>query len=267
MKNPQKSYEYLLETLKFLEDLGVNESIGDHPIPLNKGLWSPLAHHAYGPSPLPLPPKKQQDRDNQKTRLEDLLRNIKSLTDLKKALENFEGCSLKLTAQQMVFGDGNPSSPIMMVGEAPGAEEDKQGKPFVGLSGQLLDRMLATIGLNRTNVYITNIVPWRHPGNRQPTPEEVSLCLPFLEKHIELLQPKIIVCVGGTAAKGLLATSQSMNTLRGQWRKYGNFENPIDVMVMFHPAYLLRSPGQKKMAWMDLLMLKERLHHGNLQNL
>ena len=175
-------------------------------------------------------------------------------------MASFEGCSLKLTATNMVFADGNPQAKIMVVGEAPGADEDKQGLPFVGLSGQLLDRMLATIGLSRKeNLYISNIVPWRPPGNRQPTTQEIALCQPFIERHIELINPKILILVGGISAKTILRSSEGIMKLRGQWHTFqtAQLRDPIKTIATFHPAFLLRSPGQKAQVWADLLLVKK----------
>ncbi len=190
------------------------------------------------------------------------LDQIHSLSQLRQALENYDGCALKSFAGKTVFADGNPQSPVMFIGEAPGAEEDAQGLPFVGLSGQLLDRMMNSIGLDRTNAYITNIVPWRPPGNRTPTSIEVPQCLPFIQRHIELVNPKVIILVGATAAKALLQRQDGIMKLRGQWLSYSSptLNAPIDILATFHPAYLLRSPGQKREAWKDMLMVQEKLH-------
>lgn len=189
------------------------------------------------------------------------LEGCRTLPDLRQRMEAFEGCGLKHGATQLVFADGNPEAKIMLIGEAPGAEEDKQGRPFVGLSGKLLDRMFATIGLDRTSFYITNIVPWRPPGNRQPTAAEIALCLPFLEKHIALVAPRLLVFLGGVAAKTLLNTTEGIVRLRGQWKTYANpyLPEPIPALATFHPAYLLRSPGQKALVWQDLLAIQKTL--------
>ena len=178
-------------------------------------------------------------------------KNAASLDDLRAILDRFEGCALRATAKQLVFADGNPHSRLMFVGEAPGAEEDRQGLPFVGRSGQLLDRMLKAIGLERSDVYIANIVPWRPPGNRTPTPGEIGACLPFVERHIELIDPAVIVLVGGIAAKTMLARTEGITKLRGQWHTYETprMSHPVPIIAIFHPAYLLRSPGQKREAW------------------
>lgn len=185
-----------------------------------------------------------------------------SLDALREALAAFDGCSLKVTATNTVFADGVPGAPVMVVGEAPGADEDRAGKPFVGLSGQLLDRMLATIGLDRRrNVYISNILPWRPPGNRNPTEGEMGVCLPFIQRHIELAAPRVLVLVGGTSAKTLLDRSEGITRLRGRWFDWQGPSGGASVKALatYHPAYLLRSPGQKASAWKDLLALKRHL--------
>lgn len=186
--------------------------------------------------------------------------SAKTLEELKEALLTFEGCALKYTATNLVFGDGNPNSRVMLIGEAPGADEDRQGLPFVGQSGQLLDKMFATIGLTRQSFYITNIIPWRPPGNRQPTPAEAEACLPFVKRHIDLIRPDFLVLVGGTAAKTLLGGRDGIMRLRGIWKDYtSEAGKQIKVIAIFHPAYLLRSPGQKREVWLDLIKIKHTL--------
>jgi DNA polymerase len=184
----------------------------------------------------------------------------RNLEELRAALAAFEGCSLKGTATNLVFGDGNPEARIMLIGEAPGAEEDRLGKPFVGASGQLLDRMMASIGLDRSTFYITNILPWRPPGNRQPSAAEIAACRPFVERHIRLVAPEILVFVGGTSAKTLLDTSEGVMRLRGRWFDYNppGGDSPLQATAIFHPAFLLRSPAQKRQAWRDLLKIKDK---------
>ena len=175
-----------------------------------------------------------------------------TLAELRAALEAFEGCALKATATQLVFADGNPDAKIMLVGEAPGGDEDRIGKPFVGRAGQLLDRMLAAVKLDRAKVYIANIVPWRPPGNRDPTPAEVAACLPFLKRQIELINPDVLICLGKFAAENLLGISGGITRARGQWRDYEAGGRKIRAMPMLHPAYLLRQPLHKRLAWRDL---------------
>lgn len=190
-----------------------------------------------------------------------LAAGAETLEALRGAVAAFDECALKRTATNLVFADGNPEAPIMFVGEAPGAEEDMRGLPFVGKAGQLLDRMLAAIGLSRETAYITNILFWRPPGNRQPTSSEIAACLPFVERHIELVSPEILVLLGGTAAKTLLARSDGIMRLRGRWFEYSTpgLARPVPAMATFHPAYLLRSPGQKRAAWQDMLAIRDRL--------
>lgn len=186
------------------------------------------------------------------------------IVSLRSAFESFDGCPLKETATNFVFADGAPGAPLMFIGEAPGAEEDRQGIPFVGPAGRLLDRMLSAIGLERGEVYITNILPWRPPGNRNPTDSEIATCLPFIERHIALVQPAVVVAVGGTAAKALLNTREGIMRLRGRWFSYtvSGSSAGIPLRAVLHPAYLLRQPGQKKDAWTDLIAIKKRLAEG-----
>lgn len=184
-----------------------------------------------------------------------------TLADLKAAIEAFAGCSLKSTAKNTVFADGNPEARLMVIGEAPGGDEDRQGLPFVGVSGQLLDKMLESIGYTRDTAYITNVVPWRPPGNRKPTPEEVAVCTPFLERHVALIKPAVILMVGGLSAKTLLNRAEGITRLRGRWENVATpgLDTPIPAIATFHPAYLLRSPQQKRLAWRDLLAVKQKL--------
>jgi DNA polymerase len=193
----------------------------------------------------------------------DSAASAKTLPELRERLLQFEGCGLKATATQLVFGDGDPHAEIMFVGEAPGADEDRQGVPFVGRAGQLLDKMLEAIGLDRSKVYIANVVPWRPPGNRTPTPLETAICLPFTRRQIELVAPRILVCLGAASAQTLLGNKESITRLRGRWLDYSAGPETIKAIAMLHPAYLLRQPAQKKLAWQDLrLLAKEigRLH-------
>jgi DNA polymerase len=183
-----------------------------------------------------------------------------TLEELRAAFEAFDGCPLKETAMSFVFADGNPAARLMFVGEAPGAEEDRQGLPFVGPAGRLLDKMLAAIKLDRMGVYITNILPWRPPGNRNPTDAEIGACLPFLERHIALAAPEIIIFVGGTSAKTLLRRKEGIMRLRGKWMTYEPTSgDPVAARALLHPAYLLRQPAQKRETWNDLLEIRARL--------
>ncbi len=182
-----------------------------------------------------------------------------SLDDLRRILDRFEGCALRVTAKTLVFADGNPQARVMFVGEAPGREEDLEGLPFVGRSGQLLDRMMAAIGLDRSGAYIANIIPWRPPGNRTPTPQESQICLPFIRRQIELADPDILVCLGGPAAQTLLGVKDGILKTRGRWFPYDTGTREIRAVATLHPAYLLRQPLQKRLAWRDFLALKKAL--------
>ncbi len=198
--------------------------------------------------------------------VEDPLQNISTLEELRAYMNAFEACELKEEATQMVFSDGVPDAPIMFIGEAPGAEEDKLGKPFVGQSGQLLDKFLAFVGLSRAkNIYIANMVPWRPPGNRTPTTDEIAICRPMLMKHIALIKPKVIAFLGATPFKGVLGMKEGMLKSRGRWHELNDpyLGEPIPCMPLFHPAYLLRAAKQKALFWQDLLTLKKHLEkHG-----
>jgi DNA polymerase len=189
----------------------------------------------------------------------DAVKGIGTLEELRTALGAFEGCALKGTATQLVFADGNPKAKVMFVGEAPGRDEDIEGLPFVGRSGKLLDRMMAAIGLDRTSVYIANIIPWRPPGNRTPTPQESQICLPFIQRQIELVDPDILVCLGGPSATTLLGIKEGITKSRGRWFNYHTGTREIRAMATFHPAFLLRSPLQKRLAWRDFLAIKKAL--------
>jgi len=184
-----------------------------------------------------------------------------TLEELVEALAAFDGCALKKTATNLVFGDGNPAARIMFVGEAPGADEDRAGKPFVGVSGQLLDRMVGWIGLDRTKFYITNILYWRPPGNRTPTSDEIAACQPFIARHIELVAPALLITVGGPSTEALLHRGEGISRSHGRWYDYQTpgLAAPIPTMPIFHPAFLLRSSAQKRAAWRDLLRLEQKM--------
>lgn len=200
----------------------------------------------------------------------DLARAARTLDDLQAAIAAFDGLAIRKTATNMVFSDGNPLASIMIVGEAPGGDEDRVGKPFVGVSGQLLDKMFLAIGHDRhaddpaRAVYISNIINWRPPGNRTPSPAEMDISLPFIERHIALVRPKILVLMGNVATKALLGTNDGITKLRGKWQTYrpltpGLEGLEIPALPTYHPAFLLRSPAQKKMAWADMLAIRERI--------
>jgi uracil-DNA glycosylase len=186
-------------------------------------------------------------------------RSAASLEELRAILQSFEGCALRTTAKQLVFADGNPQARVMFVGEAPGREEDIEGLPFVGRSGKLLDLMMTAIGLNRTTAYIANIIPWRPPGNRTPTPQESQICLPFIRRQIELANPDVLVCMGGPASQTLLGVKDGIKRTRGKWFDFHTGTRDIRAIATFHPAYLLRSPLEKRFAWRDLLAIKKAL--------
>ena len=257
-----------ISLLRWYAEQGITDTIGDVPVDrrvtppqktaIPRRTESPAAA-AIAPPPAPsVAPTANTDQLASTAR--ERAREASNLDELKAALANFDECSLKKTAKNLVFADGNPEAKIVFVGEAPGRDEDLQGLPFVGRSGKLLDRMLAAIGLDRTSVYITNIIPWRPPGNRNPTPEEIALCLPFLERHLELVNPTVVVALGGVSAKQLLNTTDGIMRLRGKWKQLtiGDKSN-VPLMPTFHPAYLLRQPGQKRLAWQDLLSIKDKL--------
>ena len=215
---------------------------------------APAAPRARRPASLTSASETQADAQR-------LAQAASSVEDIRKTLEAFDGCPLKATATKLCLYDGNPEAKIMIIGEAPGGQEDRQGKPFVGPAGQLLDRMLAAIGLDRSQVYITNLLFWRPPGNRNPTPAEIAVCLPFLERQVELLEPKLLLLTGGMSAKTLLNRSQGILKLRGRWDDYRHprLSDPIPALPTLHPAYLLRQPAQKREAWRDLLAFSEAM--------
>jgi DNA polymerase len=263
----------LVQLLKWYVDSGVDEALGSAP--LDRMAPKPAPPARSGEAHVPARSLESSaggtnrggsaelvSRDEIARSARAAATNASSLTELRDALAGFEGCALKTTAKNLVFADGNPEGPLMFIGEAPGGEEDRQGVPFVGPAGKLLDLMLDSIGLDRDQAYITNILPWRPPGNRSPTDAEIAACLPFIRRHIELVAPKILILVGGTAAKTLLDKTQGITRLRGHWYSYDseNINTPIDTRAILHPAYLLRSPAQKRETWLDLLEIKHRLH-------
>ena len=193
----------------------------------------------------------------------------KTLDELREEISRFDGCALRATAMNLVFADGNPASPVMFIGEAPGEEEDRQGKPFVGVSGQLFDRMLAAAGIARAGIYISNILFWRPPGNRTPTDAEIASCIPFVERHIALIKPKVLVLLGGVASKTLLQTKEGITRLHGRWTTYSppqesGLDAPLPCLPLYHPAYLLRQASAKRQAWNDIILLKKHLIDNNI---
>jgi DNA polymerase len=190
-------------------------------------------------------------------------RTAPTLEALRTLLENFDGCALKHTATRLVFADGNPQARVMFVGEAPGRDEDIEGLPFVGRSGKLLDRMMAAIGLDRSKAYIANVIPWRPPGNRTPTPQETQICLPFIQRQIELVNPDVLVTLGNPSTQTLLSTREGIMRTRGKWFDYDTSTRTIRAIATFHPAYLLRSPSYKRMTWLDLRAIAKALAQGN----
>ena len=228
-------------------------SRGTRPDPRGDAAPSALAPRAAAPASIPLEDTQAAESAR------ELAARCRTLDELKEALANFEGCPLRYTAKNLVFADGNPNARIMLIGEAPGRDEDLQGLPFVGRAGQLLDKMLAAIGLDRTAVYIVNTLPWRPPGNRTPTPAEHAVCMPFVERHVELVNPDILVLLGGVSAKQMLRTDTGIMRLRGKWATVKVGERDVPALPTLHPAYLLRQPAQKQLAWRDLLSLRARI--------
>lgn len=274
----------LVTALQWQIDMGADEAVADHPIDrfalaaqkrkaaadaaaeAPKPVDSSNARQAQPvmPATPSVAPLVAQDEVAAGARA--MAEAAADLPALREALAAFDGCSLKTTATNLVFGTGQTPADVMLIGEAPGRDEDREGVPFVGVSGQLLDVMLGHVNLSREeNVYITNILPWRPPGNRPPTDAEIAACLPFLARHIALVAPRILIFLGGTAAKTLLGRSEGITRLRGQWYDYTApaLESaglaPIPAMATLHPAYLLRQPAQKRAAWKDLLSVRQRL--------
>lgn len=258
------------QLLRFYIEAGADEAIGDAPVD-RFSQPPPQAQRPRdeAPSPRPAPavrdfaPPAPVPSHSIPGTAAHVAMGCKSLDELRAALEAFDGLPWKSSALNTVFADGDPDADLMVIGEAPGQEEDVQGLPFVGRSGKLLDRMLASIGRSRTGggVYITNILPWRPLENRKPSPDEVAVCLPFLIRHIELVTPKVILMLGASAASGLLARSEGITRMRGQWFEFESpgLASPVAALASFHPAYLLRTPEAKREAWHDLLMVKKRL--------
>lgn len=264
--------------LQFYLDAGVDTFLGDEALdrfklvetsaPTMPVLKQAAQDHKQAPAPTPVPLGKSEASKQSAA----LAKAAKTLDELQEAIADFEGISLKKTATNLVFSDGNPESSIMLIGEAPGADEDRQGKPFVGASGQLLDKILKCIDLDRTEedpskaVYISNIINWRPPGNRTPAPAEIEVSLPFIERHIQLIKPKLIILCGGVSAKALLGTEDSVSKIRrAGWHDYTpqtaelrEDSSSIPAIATYHPAYLLRTPAQKKAVWADMLQIQAK---------
>ena len=257
MMEPQEYHEALAQ-LAWLVELGADEAIGAVGVNRYEEKVKPKKVPVEAPvvavdKPVDIPAEAAR-----------LAAGCADLEALRAALEGFDGCALKRGARNTVFSDGNPAARVMIIGEAPGRDEDIQGKPFIGRSGQLLDKMLAAIGLSRNAeapedaVYITNVLPWRPPQNRDPLDEEKAMMKPFLMRHIELVKPQILLLVGNPSNQTLLETNQGVTRLRGKWHEVAG----IPALPIFHPAYLLRRPEKKREAWADLLMLKAKLEEG-----
>jgi uracil-DNA glycosylase len=268
----------IVALLRWHIDIGADEAVADTPTD-----WTKVAARTAAPRPAPAPsptsvpaaverrapPVAARPAPVQPVLLgtpaagasaRALAAEATSLAELRRAMVGFEGCALKDTATNLVFADGNPEARLMLIGEAPGEDEDRQGLPFVGRSGKLLDVMLGCIGLDRTKVYITNMLPWRPPGNRKPNPNEIQACLPFLERHIELVAPDGMMLIGGTSASALLGTTEGITRLRGRWMEYRSpgLDRAIPVLPTYHPAFLLRQPAMKRDAWRDLVAFKKK---------
>ena len=268
-----KQPENVEELLHFYAVAGHDEALSEEPVnrfeeparmPQQKAERPPVVSEAASQpqaSPARAPAKAAVPDEQQAMRARELARGAKTIEELHAALASFDGCNLKTTAKNLVFADGNPAARIMLVGEAPGRDEDIQGLPFVGRSGQLLDRILAAIGLDRTSAYISNVIPWRPPGNRDPSPLETEICRPFIERHIELVDPAVLVTLGNPSTKLLLQTQTGIMRMRGKWAEHVTAgEKKIATMPTLHPAYLLRNPAHKKLAWRDFLEVKMRLN-------
>ncbi len=249
-----------LAALEWYRAAGVDMAVGDMPVDrFAASAATPVRRPA--PAAVAVPPPAPLVTDPGETRA--IAAAATTLDALRAAMDAYDGCSLKQRATQLCFADGNPEAQIMLVGEGPGEQEDRQGKPFVGRAGQLLDRMFAAIGLDRTKVFIANMVPWRPPGNRNPTPEELALCAPFLHRQVELVNPRILVTLGNVPTQALFETSQGITRMRGQWKTLtiNGWTGP--VLPTLHPAFLLRTPGAKAQAWKDMLSLRQAIvKHG-----
>jgi len=261
MANPQSDRDARAD---FYAACGVTAHLAEAPVDrfaeVPPAEPEPLARPALARRPETPAPLDEADIAPEVVDAREAARQAPTLEALHAALAAFEGCPLKATARQACPGEGPVGAPLMFVGEAPGRDEDEAGRPFVGRSGRLLDKMIAAIGLTREAVYITNVIPWRPPGNRTPSPIETATCEVFVRREIALVQPKILVPLGGPAAKTLLRNDAGIMRQRGHWTRYlGEDGLEIDALAMFHPAYLLRTPAEKRRTWRDLLAVRERL--------
>ena len=252
------------QLLAFYLEAGVDCALGEEPINRLADAEPAVRKVVLEPSPRPTPTPLPADAgpptpERAIASAREAARIAPTLEALRALMEKFDGCALKSTATQLVFADGNPLARIMFVGEAPGRDEDLEGLPFVGRSGKLLDRMIAAIGLDRSKVYIANVIPWRPPGNRTPTPQETQICLPFIQRQIELVDPDVLVTLGNPSTQTLLATREGIMRTRGKWFDYDTGSRVIRALPTFHPAYLLRSPAYKRFSWQDLRAIAKAL--------
>jgi uracil-DNA glycosylase len=251
-----------LATLNWLFEAGADEAIADAPVNRLAAKAPPAASPESTPRPsIPArAPAAHLPADDAIGGAMAAAASATTLAELQAALEAFDGCGLKRTATNTVFSDGVAHAPVMLIGEAPGRDEDRIGKPFVGRAGQLLDKMLASVGLDRrTNAYITNVINWRPPDNRDPSPEEAASLLPFLRRHIELASPRVIILLGAVAARHVVGVSDGIMKMRGRWMEYRVGDHMVPLMPTLHPAYLLRQPAHKKLAWRDLQSVRDRI--------
>ena len=255
-----------LAALRWLFEAGADEALDEMPVnrfrpAAKEAAPAPATERRSAPQTLTVATPRPAQQGDHIGRAMELAAACNTLSELRTALEAFDGCALKQQATKTVFADGVPDNRILLIGEAPGRDEDLQGRPFVGRAGRLLDRMLAPIGLNRKkNVYITNVLNWRPPNNREPSPEEAAACLPFLRRHIELVNPAIMVLLGAVSARHVMGKSEGIMRLRGTWLEYYINGRMVPVMPILHPAYLLRRPADKKLAWRDLQAIAVKVH-------
>lgn len=282
MPNPADAQADLIAILDFQTEAGVDVALDETPHDRFNEADAPEPVRArpaprrvaVAPSPIPSPPPPEAPRPAPRATFgraasaepeaaagdaRARARDAASLEELEAILAGFESCPLRFTAKNLVFGDGNPQARVMFLGEAPGADEDRIGKPFMGRSGQLLDKMMAAIGLDRGSAYIANVVPWRPPGNRNPTPQEVATCKPFVERQIELVDPDLIVCLGAPATQTLTGTKDGILKTRGRFFSYALPSRETRLLATLHPAFLLRQPLQKRLAWRDFRALRAAL--------